>query len=55
MSVHVETNINFTTATDDEIREFGRNIVRDNIVVVRNQNLNEALLLHIYVKSLATF
>jgi len=47
LSVHVETNINFATASDEEIKQFGRNIVRDNIVVVRNQNLDEARILHI--------
>ena len=47
MSVHVETNINFATASDEEIKQFGRNIVRDNIVVVRNQNLDERRILHI--------
>ena len=44
---HIETTIDFASASDNDIKEFGRNIVRDNIVVVRNQELDESRILHI--------
>ena len=40
-------NLDFNNMSDDDIREFGRNIVRDNVIVVRNQNLHESRILHI--------
>jgi alpha-ketoglutarate-dependent taurine dioxygenase len=43
----VRYELDFNQMTDDEIQAWGRNIVRDNVVLVRNQNLDEAGILRV--------
>lgn len=34
-------NLDLSTMPDDQIREFGKNLIEDNVVLVRNQNLTK--------------
>ena len=43
----VQYNIDFNNMTDDQIKQWGKNIVKDNVVLVRNQNLDEAGILRV--------
>lgn len=36
-----EYNLDFSTMSDSDITEWGRNIAKDNVILVRNQNLDE--------------
>ena len=38
----VRYEIDFNTMSDSEVKDWGKNIVKDNVVLVRNQNLDEA-------------
>ena len=39
--------VDFNTMSDPEIKDWGKNIVKDNVVLVRNQNLDEAGILRV--------
>jgi alpha-ketoglutarate-dependent taurine dioxygenase len=41
------TDIDFNKMTDEELKEFGRSIARDNVIIVRNQNLHEKDILRV--------
>ena len=43
----VQYNVDFNTMSDSEIRDWGKNIVKDNVVLVRNQNLDESGILRV--------
>ena len=43
----VQYNIDFNNMTDDQIKQWGKNIVKDNVVLVRNQNLDEVGILRV--------
>lgn len=43
----VRYDIDFSQMSIDEIKEFGRNISRDNVILVRNQNLDETGILRV--------
>lgn len=43
----VRYEIDFNSMSDDEIREFGKNIARDNVILVRDQNLDETGILRV--------
>jgi len=41
------TDLDFNEMSKDEIKSFGKSIANDNIIVVRNQNLNESEILRV--------
>jgi alpha-ketoglutarate-dependent taurine dioxygenase len=41
------TDIDFNKMTDQELKEFGRSIAQDNVIIVRNQNLHEKDILRV--------
>jgi len=43
----VRYDIDFSKMSDDEIKDFGRNIPKDNVILVRNQNLDESEILRV--------
>ena len=43
----VRYEVDFNAMTDSEIKDWGKNIVKDNVVLVRNQNLDEAGILRV--------
>jgi len=43
----IRYNIDFNNMTDDEIRSWGKNIIKDNVILVRNQTLDEAGILRV--------
>lgn len=42
-----EYDIDFNKMSDDEIKEWGKNIAADNVILVRNQNLDETGILRV--------
>jgi alpha-ketoglutarate-dependent taurine dioxygenase len=45
--VGVEYELDFNLMSDDEIKEFGKRIPIDNVIVVRNQDLHESTILRV--------
>ena len=43
----VRYEVDFNTMSDPEIKDWGKNIVKDNVVLVRTQNLDEAGILRV--------
>ena len=43
----VRYSVDLNTMSDPEIKDWGKNIVKDNVVLVRNQNLDEAGILRV--------
>ena len=45
------TGINFSVMSSKEIREWGSNIISDNVVLIRDQTLDEDTLVKIYTSA----
>ena len=46
-NIGYEYDIDFNSMSDEDIKYFGRQIVKDNVILVRNQTINEERLLYI--------
>lgn len=46
-NIGYEYHIDFSKMSDQDIHNFGKQIATDNVIVVRNQNLNEEQILHV--------
>jgi alpha-ketoglutarate-dependent taurine dioxygenase len=46
-NIGYEYDIDFSSMSDEDIKYFGRQIVKDNVILVRNQTINEERLLYI--------
>ena len=45
--VGVEYSLDFNTMTTDKIKEFGRRILIDNVILIRNQKLSDEKVLEV--------
>ena len=49
-NIGYEYNIELKSMSNEEITEWGKNIIRDNVILLRNQNMEKKDLRRIYLE-----